>query len=72
MRRAVVLPFLMDVAPGTPVCFDVLVRMNGTVMPTSAPQVFRAQNDVVGDGVTALDTRDVFFLVPPEEGTPVF
>ena len=27
---------------------------------------FRATVDVVGDGVTVLDTRDVFFLVPPE------
>lgn len=62
----------LDVPPATPVCFDVVVRMNTSVMPTDTPQVFRAQIDVLGDGVTVLDTRDVFFLVPPAEGTIVF
>ncbi len=60
-----------DVPPGTAVCFDVIPRMNTTVMASDTPQVFRAQIDVVGDGVTVLDTRDVFFLVPPDEGTPI-
>jgi hypothetical protein len=36
------------------------------VIATDAPQLYRATVDVVGDGVTVLDTRDVFFLVPPE------
>jgi hypothetical protein len=57
-----------DVRPGTPVCFDIVPRTNTTVMPTSAPQLFRALVDVVGDGVTVLDTRDVYFVVPPEGG----
>ncbi len=57
-----------DVTPGTPVCFDIIPRMNTTVMPTAAPQLFRALVDVVGDGVTVLDTRDVFFVVPPVGG----
>ena len=37
-----------------------------TVMPTDAPQLFRATVSVFGDGVTQLDQRDVFFLVPPK------
>ncbi|MEM7609098.1 MAG: hypothetical protein AAF411_27430 [Myxococcota bacterium] len=56
------------VTPGTPVCFDVIPRMNTTVMPTDTPQVFRAVIEVLGDGVTVLDQRDVFFLVPPDGG----
>lgn len=56
------------VIPGTPVCFDVIPRMNTTVMPTDMPQVFRAIIEVVGDGVTVLDEREVFFLVPPDDG----
>lgn len=56
------------VIPGTPLCFDVIPRMNTTVMPTDMPQVFRAIIEVVGDGVTVLDEREVFFLVPPDDG----
>jgi hypothetical protein len=58
----------MDVEPGTPVCFDIVARMNDTVMPTDRPQLFRALVDVLGDGITVLDTREVFFLVPPVLG----
>jgi hypothetical protein len=60
-----------DVTPGTPVCFDIIAKMNDTVMPTDAPQIFQAQIEVVGDGVTVLDTRDVYFLVPPIDGSPI-
>jgi hypothetical protein len=56
------------VTPGTPVCFDIVPRMNTTVMPTASPQLFRAHVDVIGDGVTVLDTRDVYFVVPPIGG----
>lgn len=55
-----------DVNPGTTVCFDVVPKMNTTVMPSTSPQMFRATITVTGDGITTLDTRDVFFLVPPE------
>ena len=61
-----------DVNPGTIVCFDVVPKMNTTVMPTAAPQLFRAVLTVQGDGVTTLDTRDVYFIVPPAlDGEPV-
>ncbi|MAQ18335.1 MAG: hypothetical protein CMN30_26500 [Sandaracinus sp.] len=53
------------VPPGQPVCFDIIPKMNTTVMPTSMPQVFRARIDVLGDGFTPLDDREVYFLVPP-------
>ncbi|MEM9190751.1 MAG: hypothetical protein AAGF12_16315 [Myxococcota bacterium] len=55
-------PFLL---PGTPVCWDVLARRNTRVRPTPEPQIFRARVTVTGDN-SPLDSRQVFFLVPPE------
>lgn len=60
----------VDVQPGTPVCWRLFPKMNTTVMPTAEPQLFKATVEVYGDGVTLLDTREVFFLVPPEIATP--
>ncbi|MBW2278274.1 MAG: VWA domain-containing protein, partial [Deltaproteobacteria bacterium] len=57
----------IDVLPGTPVCFDIIPAMNVTVPPEPDPQVFVAYIDVIGDYVTTLDTREIFFLVPPSE-----
>lgn len=54
-----------SVTPGTPVCWDVVPRMNETVMPTESPQIFVARLTVRGDG-SPLDSRLVYFLVPPE------
>jgi len=59
-----------DVVPGNPVCFDIVPRMNTTVMPTLDPQIFRANVDVLGDGFTPLDSRVIFFLVPPRIPDP--
>ena len=53
------------VTAGQRVCFDIIVKENVTVMPTSMPQLFRGTLRVLGDGFTELDSRDVFFLVPP-------
>ncbi len=47
------------------VCFDIIPRQNDTVMRTDQPQLFRATVAVIGDGFTELDSRRVFFLVPP-------
>ena len=47
------------------VCFELHVRENTTVEPIETPQLFQAQVVVIGDGETPLDTRDVYFLVPP-------
>ncbi len=52
------------VTAGERVCFDIIVKQNDTVMPTPAPQLFRATLHVLGDGFTELDSRDVYFLVP--------
>jgi len=55
-----------SVIPGTPVCFDVVpVATNTTVMPEASPLVFEAELTIYGDG-SPLDSRRVFFLVPPE------
>ncbi len=47
------------------VCFDIYPRMNTTVERGLEPQLFRATVAVIGDGFTELDSRNVFFLVPP-------
>lgn len=59
-----------NLLPGTPVCWDVVVRQNDFVMPTDRPQVFVARIVVRGDGTT-LDARRVFFLVPPLVDRPI-
>ena len=55
----------LQVTPGNPVCWDIHVKDNYTVPATQYPQVFTATIDVWGDGVTQVDTRTVYFLVPP-------
>jgi hypothetical protein len=56
------------VLPGTSVCFDIHPKRNTTVPARREPQMFRATIQVMGDRITILDERDVFFLVPPEIG----
>jgi hypothetical protein len=60
----------LNVTPGSPVCFDIIPKQNDTVPATLAPQVFRAQINVIGDGFTPLDDRVVYFLVPPRIPRP--
>lgn len=57
------------VTPGTRVCWDVIPRMNTTVMPALTPLIFRARLTVRGDG-SPLDSRIVYFLVPPRIPDP--
>ena len=58
----------IGVTVGTPVCFEVNVKMNITVPATDQPQFFNAFIDVVGlPGSIKLDRRAVLFLVPPKE-----
>jgi hypothetical protein len=54
-----------NVRAGTPVCWKLFSKQNDTVPATDQPQLFKATVTVTGDGVTTLDTRDVYFLVPP-------
>jgi hypothetical protein len=60
-----VLDTFPDVTAGERVCFDIVVKQNDTVMPTGVPQLFLATLHVIGDGFTELDSREVYFLVPP-------
>jgi hypothetical protein len=55
----------LDVLPGTPVCFDIIPAQNESVLPEAVPKVYEAYVDVIGDGITVLDTRVIYFLVPP-------
>lgn len=51
---------------GTPVCWDVHpVQSQSTTPPTTEAQLFRATLTVYGDG-SPLDSRGVYFVVPPE------
>lgn len=56
----------LQVRTGTPVCWRVVTRRNTTVPATDVPQLYRATITVHGDGITQLDQRDVYFLVPPK------
>jgi hypothetical protein len=64
-----------NVAPGTSLTFDVNAQnqnlANGApCRPRAAsPQLYRAYIDVVADGVTVVDTRDVIIIVPPQPPT---
>ncbi|MEM6787740.1 MAG: hypothetical protein AAF715_09495 [Myxococcota bacterium] len=54
---------------GTPVCWNVNpVAAQSTAPPTDQPQLFQARLTVSGDG-SPLDSRNVYFLVPPAEAT---
>jgi hypothetical protein len=57
------------ILPGTPLCFDVIPRMNDIVTSTTMPALYKAFIDVVADGTSVLDTREVLFLIPPS--TPI-
>jgi hypothetical protein len=54
-----------DVLPGTPVCWRLVARANTSVPAGAEPQLYRARVDVHGDGVTLLDSREIWFVVPP-------
>ncbi|NMC68876.1 MAG: hypothetical protein GYA57_02270 [Myxococcales bacterium] len=58
--------YFPSLLPGTSVCWDIHVKRNETVAATSDAQIFRATINVIGDLSTPLDSRDIFFLVPPE------
>ena len=61
----------LDVPAGTPVCWKIHVKENQTVQPTQDIQIFKAFVELWGDDVTLLDTRTVYFVVPPELSGPV-
>jgi hypothetical protein len=65
-----VLDTFPGIGGGQQICFDVIPKMNTTVMNTNMPQMFRAQlqvKGIAGGATVNLGTpRDVFFLVPPK------
>jgi hypothetical protein len=60
----------LAVTPGLPVCWMIHVKQNNTVPPASTPQVFQADIDLLGNDVIDLDTRKVYFVVPPDVVIP--
>jgi len=57
------------VTVGTPVCFEVIPKMNETVPPLEVAQFFNAFIDVLGmpGSIDLGDRRTVVFLVPPKD-----
>ncbi len=53
-----------NVTPGTALFFDVTAHNDVCVRATDEPQAFFAYIDVVGDGITTLDTQSVTIIVP--------
>lgn len=58
------------VVPGTRVRFTIFFQNDVFVGDPLSSSLFRAYIDVVGDGVTVLDTREVYILVPASQGSP--
>jgi hypothetical protein len=54
----------VKIAPGTHVCFDLMVRQNWTVPATDEPQLFAGSIRALAGGVTLLESRAVYFVVP--------
>ncbi|MFH1437533.1 MAG: hypothetical protein ABIJ56_17635 [Pseudomonadota bacterium] len=52
------------VLPGTAVCFDIIPARNESVPSTGEEQTARAFIEIIGDGTTSLDVREIFFIVP--------
>jgi len=53
-----------SVPPGTTICFQILPESNVTVPSTGVAQEYPAFIDILGDGRTLLDTREIVFIVP--------
>jgi hypothetical protein len=57
--------YFESVDPGVSVCFDIIPQRNDTIPATTVPLRFQATITVFGDEYTPLDSRDIFFVVPP-------
>ena len=49
----------------TPLCWRITPMNNNTVMPMAQPQLFAATIEIRGAGITLLDQRQFYFIVPP-------
>lgn len=56
----------LGILPGSPVCWKIHVKENVSIEAELEPQMFMATVMVYGEGGALLDTRDVYFLVPPD------
>jgi len=54
------------ILPSTIVCFDIIAKENDFVPRKNVPQFYTADINVIGNWVTVLDTRIVYFLIPPD------
>jgi hypothetical protein len=54
----------VGVPPGTTACFEIVPATNETIPPSSAPTIFKAFLDLVGDGTATLDTHTIYFFIP--------
>lgn len=56
-----------ELLPGSRVCWDLHPVVSNTTVPaTDVPQLYKATLTVRGDG-SPLDSRDVYFLIPPKD-----
>lgn len=60
-----------NVTPGSSLFFDVTASNVGCVPPSDTAQAYFAFIDVIGDGVTTLDTQSVTIIVPAVDENPV-
>ncbi len=57
----------LGVKPGTPMCWKIHVKKNTSVQPTDTLQIFQASVRLKGNDVIDLDTRKIYFVVPPAD-----
>jgi hypothetical protein len=55
----------VDVPAGTTACFDVVPTKNETIPGCPDVTIWKAFLDIFGDGESSLDTRTVYFAIPP-------
>lgn len=61
----------VETTVGTPVCFEVIPAQNADIAETGEPQFYRARLSIRGNpGDVRLDSREVYFLIPPKETGP--
>jgi hypothetical protein len=58
-----------EVTVGTPICFEVIPKMNTTIAPTDVAQFFNAFIRMIGNpgSVDLGDQRTIIFLIPPKD-----
>ena len=64
MTSSIVADVFQGVTTGSTVTFKFQAQ-NDFVAPAAAPRLFKLHLEVVGDGVTTLDERVVYVIVPP-------